>query len=112
EGGSREGPGAGVGRAAPQDTGARTLKRETGSETGRQSDSSIEERTMTTMFKRGLMSLCMLSAFGCAAAKPPQELLDARSAYARASAGATPQLNPAELHVAKKALDQAEAAFE
>lgn len=48
---------------------------------------------------------------GCAAAVPPQDLVNARTAYDRASKGPTPALNPADLHTAKDQLDVAEAAF-
>jgi outer membrane protein OmpA-like peptidoglycan-associated protein len=48
---------------------------------------------------------------GCAAAMPPQELLDARNAYERASKGSAPQLDPADMHSAKDQLDAAEASF-
>lgn len=47
----------------------------------------------------------------CAATLPPQDLLDARTAYDRASTGPAQTLNPADLHDAKKQLDVAEAAF-
>ena len=48
---------------------------------------------------------------GCAAAVPPQDLVNARSAYDRASKGSTAQLDPADLHNAKEQLDVAEASF-
>jgi len=41
----------------------------------------------------------------------PVELINARTAYARASTGPAAQLKPAELHKAKGALDAAEASF-
>jgi outer membrane protein OmpA-like peptidoglycan-associated protein len=47
---------------------------------------------------------------GCGAAMPPQELVNARSAYARANQGPAPQFNPADLQTAKQQLDVAEAA--
>jgi outer membrane protein OmpA-like peptidoglycan-associated protein len=50
---------------------------------------------------------------GCASTMPPRELVDARTAYQRAEAGGLPaQLVPAELHGAKKALEQAESSFQ
>lgn len=52
------------------------------------------------------------SIVGCAAAVPPQDLVNARTAYDRASRGPAPTLNPADLHTAKEQLDVAEAAFE
>jgi outer membrane protein OmpA-like peptidoglycan-associated protein len=42
---------------------------------------------------------------------PPQDLVNARTAYDRASKGPTPAFNPADLHTAKEQLDVAEAAF-
>lgn len=58
----------------------------------------------------GVFSILSLAA-GCASAQPPAELVDARAAYQRASAGSTAQLNPADLHVAKQTLDKAEKSF-
>jgi outer membrane protein OmpA-like peptidoglycan-associated protein len=52
-----------------------------------------------------------LVAAGCGASAPPRELVDARNAYKRAEAGPAAKIVPAELHGAKTALDQAEAAF-
>ena len=49
-------------------------------------------------------------AIGCATA-PPVELINARTAYARASSGPAAQLAPADLHKARLALDQAERAL-
>ncbi len=48
---------------------------------------------------------------GCAASKPPAELINARQAYERASVGQAAQLVPAELHKAKEALTLAEKSF-
>jgi outer membrane protein OmpA-like peptidoglycan-associated protein len=48
---------------------------------------------------------------GCGAAMPPQELVNARSAYARANQGPAPKFSPADLNTAKQQLDIAEAAF-
>ena len=48
---------------------------------------------------------------GCAAAMPPQDLVNARTAYNRASRGPAPAFNPADLHTAKEQLDVAEASF-
>ncbi len=48
---------------------------------------------------------------GCAAALPPQDLVDARAAYTRASHGPAATANPADLNTAKQQLDVAEAAF-
>ena len=49
---------------------------------------------------------------GCAPAKPPQNLVDARTAYNRASRGPADRLAQADMHVAKKQLDVAEASFQ
>lgn len=48
---------------------------------------------------------------GCAAAVPPQDLVNARTAYGRASNGPAAQLDPADLHSARQQLDTAEASF-
>lgn len=53
----------------------------------------------------------IVSVAGCASTAPP-ELLNARTAYARATQGPAAQLEPADLHSAKKALDEAEQQFE
>jgi outer membrane protein OmpA-like peptidoglycan-associated protein len=50
-------------------------------------------------------------AIACGAHAPPPELVDARAAYAHAEAGPAPKLVPAELHVAREALDVAERSF-
>lgn len=47
---------------------------------------------------------------GCASSAP-RELVGAREAYRRASTGSAATVAPADLHVAKKALDQAEKSF-
>jgi outer membrane protein OmpA-like peptidoglycan-associated protein len=58
-------------------------------------------------------SIVLLGAFlvGCGATLPPKELVDARAAYQTAAKGPAAQQSPAELHVAKQSLDQAERAF-
>lgn len=48
---------------------------------------------------------------GCMSTRPPQELVDARAAYARAYVGPAAQTNVSGLHDAKRALDDAEAKF-
>ncbi|AKT43102.1 OmpA family protein [Chondromyces crocatus] len=65
------------------------------------------------MWSRGALVLGILGMFagGCAAAQPPQELVNARAAYERAQASRAPQLTPVPLHEAKQALDAAEVAF-
>jgi outer membrane protein OmpA-like peptidoglycan-associated protein len=56
------------------------------------------------------MAVLVLLTAGCGAAAP-QELVNARSAYDRASRGPASQLNPAGLHSAKESLDVAEQSF-
>ncbi len=58
------------------------------------------------------VSLSVLTAaVGCGSTLPPKELVDARAAYQSASKGPASQQAPAELHVAKQSLDQAERSF-
>jgi outer membrane protein OmpA-like peptidoglycan-associated protein len=64
---------------------------------------------------RAMTSLSLLALLGvvaCGATLPPQELVDARKAYERASKGLSVQLAPAQLDTAKQALDKAERSFE
>ena len=63
---------------------------------------------MTRFVALGLVSTFALA---CGNTLPPKELVDARAAYQSASKGPASQQAPAELHVAKQALDQAERAF-
>ncbi len=59
------------------------------------------------------LSLLILSIVsGCATAPPPQELVDARKAYEKASKSLAAQLAPAELDTAKQSLDKAEKSYE
>jgi outer membrane protein OmpA-like peptidoglycan-associated protein len=53
------------------------------------------------------------ASFGmaCATASPPNDLLQARSSYQRASQGPAATHNPADVHTAKRALDAAEHSF-
>lgn len=64
------------------------------------------------MTKR-ILFVSALSALGFAAcaSAPSRELVDARSAYARASSGPAARVVPADLHKARVSLDTAEAAF-
>jgi outer membrane protein OmpA-like peptidoglycan-associated protein len=60
----------------------------------------------------GILVTAMLPVWlGCAAALPPKELLDARDAFAQASAGPAAQQDPADVEVARQALNRAEEAF-
>jgi outer membrane protein OmpA-like peptidoglycan-associated protein len=61
----------------------------------------------------GVTSLALvLAGVGCAAAVPPAELVNARTAYDRAIHGPAAQLDPADLHSAKETLDRAERSFD
>jgi outer membrane protein OmpA-like peptidoglycan-associated protein len=53
----------------------------------------------------------LASLAACAPSVPPQELINARTAYDRASQGQTVQTDPADLHTAKETLDSAEKSF-
>jgi outer membrane protein OmpA-like peptidoglycan-associated protein len=62
-----------------------------------------------------LRSICLAavgSLAACGAHHPPQELVDARAAYSHAAASNAPKLVPAELHVARTSLDDAERKFD
>jgi outer membrane protein OmpA-like peptidoglycan-associated protein len=65
---------------------------------------------MKTTIKLGIAILAAAAA-GCGTTNPPSELVDARAAYTRASAGPAAQESPADLHTAKQALDAAERQF-
>jgi outer membrane protein OmpA-like peptidoglycan-associated protein len=56
-----------------------------------------------------IAAVCLLA---CATTLPPKELVDARSAYERASKGPAAELAPAQLDTAKQALAKAEKSFE
>jgi outer membrane protein OmpA-like peptidoglycan-associated protein len=62
---------------------------------------------------KSILIASVLATLGVAAcaSSPSRELLDARRAYAHASAGPAAQTVPADLHKAKVSLDRAEAAF-
>ena len=59
-----------------------------------------------------LISVVAASLAACGAHRPPQELVDARAAYAHASQTNAQQLVPAELHVAQTSLADAERKFD
>ena len=61
--------------------------------------------------RTGLVVAALLTTAACSSMVPPNELVTARSNYARASQGPAPRLAPADLDSAKKALDRAEASF-
>jgi outer membrane protein OmpA-like peptidoglycan-associated protein len=53
----------------------------------------------------------LLAATNCKTALPPKDLLDARTEYEQAAAGPAIQLAPADVHVAREALDVADKSF-
>ena len=55
--------------------------------------------------------IAILPLAACATARPPQELVDARAAYAHAQASPTAKFVPADIHVAQESLDVAERSF-
>lgn len=57
------------------------------------------------------MLLACAPLVGCASAQPPQELLEARAAYQKATQSPAADLSPVSLHNAKEALDSAEKQF-
>lgn len=61
--------------------------------------------------RTGLVGAAILTTAACSSMVPPNELVTARSNYARASQGSATRLAPADLDNAKKALDRAEASF-
>lgn len=58
-----------------------------------------------------LVSLAVFAGVGCATVPPPNELLDARAAYARAASGPARTNTPADLETARQAIEKAEHAF-
>jgi outer membrane protein OmpA-like peptidoglycan-associated protein len=61
--------------------------------------------------KSSVAGVCLFATASCAHV-PPAELLDARAAYKRAESGLASKENPAQLHTASNALEQAERAYE
>lgn len=61
---------------------------------------------------RTLMFVSCALLYGACAGTAPRELVNAREAYRRASTGRAARVAPAELHVANKALAQAERSFQ
>ncbi len=57
------------------------------------------------------IAILFMGLIGCSASLPPQELVDARLSFQQANAGPAAQLVPAELHIARTALDLAEKSF-
>jgi outer membrane protein OmpA-like peptidoglycan-associated protein len=65
----------------------------------------------TNTFASLALASLVAAAVGCGSTLPPKELVDARAGYQSASKGPAAQQSPAELHVAKQALDAAERSF-
>jgi len=69
----------------------------------------ISQKTVLAVVLTGLAAGALAA---CGSTPPPKELVDARTAYQRAQAGQAAQLDPAHLHEAKVALDNAEQSFQ
>jgi outer membrane protein OmpA-like peptidoglycan-associated protein len=65
---------------------------------------------MQSAFKLAL-SAVLVTLIGCGATLPPKELVDARSEYHKAENGPANRADPAQVHEAREALDEAERAF-
>jgi len=65
----------------------------------------------TRLLSASLIASLLTMAVGCGSTLPPKELVDARASYQTAAKGPAAQQSPAELHVAKQALDVAERSF-
>lgn len=66
---------------------------------------------MRTMLRLLATGVGIAGIVACAATLPPQDLVEARKVYDRASTGGTQKLNPADMHDAKKQLAVAEKSF-
>ena len=66
---------------------------------------------MTRTMTRVVVLAGLLAMAACTPTRPPQELVDARAAYARAYVGPAAEANSGGLHDARSALDEAEAKF-
>jgi outer membrane protein OmpA-like peptidoglycan-associated protein len=58
-----------------------------------------------------LLGSSIVGLLACGAALPPKELVDARTEYQKAAGGEANRADPAQVHVAKEALDEAERSF-
>jgi outer membrane protein OmpA-like peptidoglycan-associated protein len=67
---------------------------------------------MRTFNSIGILSLALAGIGACAAALPPQDLVNARVAYDRASKGPAAAATPRDVDAARKQLAVAEASFE
>lgn len=70
------------------------------------------KRKSVSVVALALGSIFALSSVACGTTNPPKELVEARAAYTRAESGNAGKVAPAQVHVAKKALDDAEKAFD
>src|SRR5947208_1090891 len=80
----------------------------------RRARSSPRSRRGATMKSVRLLSTSLVlgaAVAACATTPPPKELVEARAAYEHAAASPASELNPAQLHDAKVALDRAETAY-
>jgi len=73
-------------------------------------------QTFLRIFLRnGALVLCAALSvpllWGCSTVLPPKDLLDARAEYQRAASGPAMQIVPADVHVAREALDSADKSF-
>ena len=78
----------------------------------------MKETDMKATPKRTMVYLASLTLFAlfaglvaCSAALPPKELVDARAEYQKAATGDANRADPAQVHDAKEALDDAERSF-
>src|SRR5690606_16314049 len=89
-------------------------QREVGSRAGTREGQEPQGWKVSSVMKGSRFAVVSLVAFGvagCGSTLPPKELVEARAAYQAASKGPAAQQSPAELHVAKQSLDQAERSF-
>ncbi|MEO6602580.1 MAG: OmpA family protein [Polyangiaceae bacterium] len=70
---------------------------------------SVLRRSAVSLLALGLSGALVI---GCGTAAAPQELMDARAAYAEASKGSAADLAPAQLDTAKTSLDVAQRSFD
>lgn len=66
---------------------------------------------MKTLRSLGARSIACLGLAACSASLPPEDLLNARTAYDRANGGRAAELAPRDMATAKQQLDVAETAF-
>ena len=71
----------------------------------------VRMQRLSDLLAAVLAAVLFTGLAACATPRPPRELVEARAAYHRAESGNAAKLVPAELHVARGALDVAERAF-